>query len=72
MTKTNIEVQRIGLKIATARFRAGQTSLVDVEQAQTELSETQAKLPSLVSELQRQKDNLTLLLGSVPNSAEVP
>jgi NodT family efflux transporter outer membrane factor (OMF) lipoprotein len=70
VTKANIQVQSIGLKIARSRFNAGQTSLVDVEQAQTELSETQAKLPSLVSELQRQKDVLTLLLGTIPNGAD--
>ena len=70
VTKANIQVQIMGLKIARARFNAGQTSLVDVEQAQTELSETQAKLPSLISELQRQKDALTLLLGTIPNGAD--
>ena len=71
VTKANIQVQAIGLRISRSRFKAGQTSQVDVEQAQTELSETQAKLPALVSELQRQKDTLALLLGTVPNGADV-
>lgn len=70
VTKSNIQVQTEGLKIARSRYNAGQTSLVDVEQAKTELFETQAKLPALLSNLQRQKDVLTLLLGTVPNSAE--
>lgn len=69
VTKANIEVQRIGLKIAKARHGAGQTGLVDVEQAQAELSETQASLPSLVNDLQRQQDALAVLLGTVPNGA---
>ncbi|WP_045094890.1 efflux transporter outer membrane subunit [Legionella fallonii] len=69
VTKANIQVQTIGLKIATARHNAGQTGLVDVEQAQAELSETQASLPSLVNELQRQQDALAVLLGTVPNGA---
>lgn len=68
VTQANIQIQRVSLKIARSRFNAGQTSLVDVEQAQTELSETQASLPSLVASLQRQKDALTVLLGTVPNA----
>lgn len=67
ITKANIQVQTIGLRIARSRYNAGQTSLVDVEQAQTELSETQASLPTLVSQLQRQKDTLAVLLGTIPN-----
>ncbi|MGQ3890617.1 efflux transporter outer membrane subunit [Legionella sp. CNM-4043-24] len=69
-TKANIDVQAIGLRIATSRFKAGQTSQVDVEQAQTELSETQSSLPSQIAELQRQKDSLAVLLGTVPNGAD--
>lgn len=67
VTKANIAVQKIGLQIATSRYTNGQTSLVDVEQAQTELAQTQAKLPSLQSSLQKQKDRLAVLLGTVPN-----
>jgi len=66
VTKTNILVQKIALKIARARYNAGQTNLVDVEQAQTELSQTQATLPSLINNLQHQKDALAVLLGTVP------
>lgn len=70
ITKANIEVQKIALNIAKARYHEGQTSLVDVEQAQTELSETQAKLPSLNSNLQRQKDALSLLLSKPPDQID--
>lgn len=66
-TKANIVVQALGLQIARARYKAGQTSLVDVEQAQTELLETESSLPSLRAQLQRQKDMLALLLGTTPN-----
>lgn len=72
ITKTNIEVQTLGLRIAKARYKAGQTNLVDVEQAQTELSQTQASLPSYVANLQRQKDALSQLLGKVPNQLDTP
>lgn len=70
VTKANIDVQQMGLNIARSRFNAGQASLVDVEQAQTELSQTQAKLPSLRLELQRQKDALSVLLGQIPNQLD--
>lgn len=70
VTNSNIRVQKIALHIANSRYRAGQTSLVDVEQAQTELAETQASLPNLISNLQIQKDALSLLLSSPPNQLD--
>lgn len=69
VVKANILVQAQGLKIARSRYNAGQTSLVDVEQAKTELAQTQATQPSYVANLQRQKDSLALLLGTVPDGA---
>lgn len=70
VTQKNIQVQAIGLQIAQARFRAGETSLLDVEQAQTELSQTQSTLPTLISNLQQQKDLLGVLLGTTPNQVD--
>jgi NodT family efflux transporter outer membrane factor (OMF) lipoprotein len=70
ITKANIVVQKIGLKIARARYNAGQTSLVDVEQAMTELAQTEASLPSIVANLQKQKDALAVLLGTIPNGID--
>ena len=70
VTKKNIQVQAVGLQIAKARYAAGETSLLDVEQAQTELSETQSTLPKYVSSLQRQKDSLAVLLGVTPKDID--
>lgn len=70
ITKANIEVQNKGLKIAKVRHNTGEVSLVDVEQALAELAETEAKIPQLNSELQKQKDALCLLLGVVPNQLD--
>lgn len=70
ITIANIEVQAKGLRIAKARHSAGEVSLVDVEQAQAELSETQAKLPQYNSDLQKQRDALCVLLGTVPNQLD--
>lgn len=70
VTKANIKVQTLAFELAKIRHDAGQVSLVDVEQALTELSETQSKLPQYYSELQKQKDALCLLLGMVPNQLD--
>lgn len=70
VTHENIQLQKESLAIASARFRAGQISLLDVEQAKTELSQTEATLPTLVTDLQRQKDTLAVLLGTTPDRIE--
>ncbi|WP_058441294.1 efflux transporter outer membrane subunit [Legionella brunensis] len=70
VTKANIQLQAMSLKIAKSRYKGGQTSLLDVEQAQTELAETEATLPTLISDLQRQKDKLGVLLGIIPNQVD--
>ncbi|CDZ78214.1 Outer membrane protein OprM precursor [Legionella massiliensis] len=70
ITKRNIQVQAMGLQIAKARYGAGQTSLLDVQQAQTEYSQTQARIPQLLSTLQQQKDALGVLLGTTPDKVD--
>lgn len=70
VTQENINVQAEGLKYSKARFGAGETSLLDVEQAQTELSQTEATIPPLRGQLQRQKDALALLLGTTPDQVD--
>ena len=70
VTKQNIQVQALGLKLAKARFQAGETSLLDVEQAQTELSETESTLPRYISELQHHKDALAVLLSIPPDGTD--
>ena len=70
VTKANIQVQTLGYNIAHARYTAGQVSLLDVEQAQTELSQTQSTLPGYMSNLQKQKDLLGVLLGTTPDCVD--
>ncbi|MFC3908087.1 efflux transporter outer membrane subunit [Legionella dresdenensis] len=70
VTKANIQVQANSLQIANSRFNAGETSLLDVQQAKTELASTQAKLPPLIASLQSQKDILAVLLGTVPTNID--
>ncbi len=70
VTKANIQIQRMSLQIAEARYKAGETSLLDVEQASTELFETESTLPGEISQLQRQKDTLGVLLGITPDQVD--
>lgn len=70
VTKSNIRIQRESLDIVRARYTAGQTSLLDLEQAKTQLSQTEAQLPSQVATLQIQKNKLAVLLGIVPNQVD--
>jgi len=67
ITNRNILVQAEGLKLAKARYNSGETSLLDVEQAQAEYSQTQSILPKYIAELQQQKDLLAVLLGTTPD-----
>ena len=60
----------MSLKLTQSRYRAGQISLMDVEQATTELNETEATLPALISQLQSQKDALAVLLGITPDKVD--
>lgn len=67
ITQQNIQLQTYGVDISGSRYHAGQTSLIDLEQASTELAQTQASLPGLVTKLQQQKDRLAFLLGEPPD-----
>lgn len=70
ITRENIVVQKMGLQIALARFNAGEVGLLDVEQAKTELFQTEASLPPLLNDLQIQKDTLSVLLGTIPGGVD--
>ncbi len=70
VTRENIQLQTMSLKLAQSQYSAGQVSLLDVEQGKTELAETQAKLPGYVSILQHQKDLLAVLMGTIPNDVD--
>ena len=62
----NLKLQREGLRIAEARFDAGDTSERDVQQAITLLASTQAQIPFLETGLQKARHALSILLGMPP------
>ena len=62
----NTEIQRHGLKISTVRFENGGTTELDVTQAQTLLSGTQASVVGLESSRRQALNALATLLGVTP------
>jgi NodT family efflux transporter outer membrane factor (OMF) lipoprotein len=66
----NIETQQEGLRIASAQFRAGETSERDVQQATTRLAQTQAQVPLLTASLAQNRNGLAVLLGEAPAQIE--
>lgn len=61
--RENVRLQTISLKIATARFKGGQASEMDVNQAQSDLSETESLIPQYQINLREANDRLCVLLG---------
>jgi NodT family efflux transporter outer membrane factor (OMF) lipoprotein len=70
VNEENVVVQKETLDIAETRFQAGQTSQLDVEQAKTELAETQSKLPGLENTLRQTKNTLAVQLGVPPAAVD--
>ncbi len=66
----NARLQRDGLKITQARFRAGATSELDVTQARTLLATTEASIPPLRISVQQARNSLATLLGQRVGSVE--
>jgi NodT family efflux transporter outer membrane factor (OMF) lipoprotein len=67
VAKDNLETQQESLRIARAQFENGETSELDVQQAQTQLSQTQSQIPGLENSLRAAKDSLAVLLGTTPD-----
>ncbi|NKB87145.1 MAG: efflux transporter outer membrane subunit [Acidobacteria bacterium] len=66
--RDNAESQRESLRIAQARFDAGLVSLLDVEQAKSNLADTEAAIPSLEASLSFALNRLAVILGTAPGS----
>jgi NodT family efflux transporter outer membrane factor (OMF) lipoprotein len=66
IARRNAEAQREAVKIAEARVRYGTTTQLDVEQAQTVLSNTLASIPALEIQERQARNALSLLLGLPP------
>ena len=59
----NIKIQNESLDIAKARFQGGLSSELDVEQAISQLAQTEALIPQFQKRLRQANDRLCVLLG---------
>jgi NodT family efflux transporter outer membrane factor (OMF) lipoprotein len=67
IARQNVEVQKKGVQIATARWKGGTTSKRDVEQALTVLDSTEATIPTLEAQWHQTQNVLSVLLGMPPS-----
>jgi NodT family efflux transporter outer membrane factor (OMF) lipoprotein len=67
VTKRNLELQAESVRITTAKFDAGATSPLDVDQAQTLFYNTEAEISSIELSMQQLKNALAVLLGQPPH-----
>ena len=70
VARRNLQLQQESLRIATAQFKAGETSERDVQQATTQLGQTEAAIPHLEEALGQNKDGLAVLLGGTPDEID--
>ena len=66
VARENVTLQEESLRIAQAKFDAGDRSVLDVEQAETLLYNTKASVSALETSLQQAKNALAVLLGKPP------
>ncbi len=63
LAQQNIDLQKETLTIASARFRGGQVSELDVDQATSTLAQTEALVPEYELQLRVSMNSLCVLLG---------
>jgi NodT family efflux transporter outer membrane factor (OMF) lipoprotein len=68
LNQANIVSQRESLQLTRDRFDAGLTSALDVAQAESNLANTEARLPPLESQLNAALNRIAILLGESPGS----
>ena len=66
----NVETQKESLRVASVQFKYGETSELDVRQAETLLAQTQAAIPGLQNTLRQAKNGLAVLLGITPYAVD--
>jgi NodT family efflux transporter outer membrane factor (OMF) lipoprotein len=64
----NVEVQRDSVQLTKDRFAAGLTSALDVAQAESNLANTEARIPPLERQLNAALNRIAVLLGENPGS----
>jgi len=64
--RTNVETQQGSLRLADEKFRNGTTTELDVQQARSNLAQTQSLIPPLETGLRQSGNRLCYLLGQPP------
>ncbi len=64
--ESNVGIQQRGLRIAEVRFKGGETTELDVQQARSLLRNTQASIPVLKISVRQAQNGLCVLLGIPP------
>ena len=66
LAKANVGLQKETLVLATARFKGGQATELDVDQAQSTLSQTEALIPQLEVSARQANNRICILMGMAP------
>ncbi len=66
LARANVDLQRRTLEIAQARFKGGTATELDVDQARSNLAQTEALIPQLETSLRQATNQLSILLGLPP------
>ena len=70
VARRNLATQQESLRIANAQFVSGETSERDVQQARTQLAQTESQIPRLEEGLSRTRNGLAVLLGETPEETD--
>jgi len=66
IARENVKIQEQSLQIAETRFKEGDITELDVQQARALLRDTQATIPRIQAGLRQNKNGLAILLGILP------
>ncbi|MBW2158234.1 MAG: efflux transporter outer membrane subunit, partial [Deltaproteobacteria bacterium] len=66
IARDNVKIQKQSLEIAETRYKEGDVTELDVQQAKALLRNTQAAIPRLQADLRQSKNGLAILLGMLP------
>lgn len=70
VARRNLEAQRSSVKLTLARLEAGLSPELDVEQAKTNLANTEAIIPQLLNGRNQAVNRLSILLGKYSSATE--
>ncbi len=70
IAEANLKTQHETYELTSARFEAGLTSQLDVDQAKSNLENTRAQIPTLKTGLEQAKNRLAVLLGENPGALD--